>query len=128
MKINRRIQVYLFHGVWILFAFYKAFASLSKIAMYLWIITILLVAISLTYILLKRNYMEIVDSELIIYRNFFNNQRLEVKEIIKVELEPNPFVSSYILMKDGRKVKFDDFYLDPRQLKQVFGQLRIEVL
>jgi len=127
MKVNRRFQVYVFHSLWLLFAGYRASDSISTMAKYSWIIVLALAMTSMLNVLLRRNYLEIIGQQLKINRDFFQTQTLELKDIVKIEIQPNPLVNSYILMKDGRKVKFNDSYVTDKRLKEVMGHALVEV-
>ena len=50
-----------------------------------------------------------------------------MNEIAKTTIEPSPFSSSFILMKDNSKVKYADQYVNDKELKEVMGQFHIEV-
>ena len=65
-----------------------------------------------------------------INRDFFRaktTQVLNMNEIAKTTIEPSPFSSSFILMKDNSKVKYADQYVNDKELKEVMGQFHIEV-
>lgn len=78
-------------------------------------------------ILLKRNYFEVKDNKLIINRDFFRTQLIELDKIEKLDIEPGPFTSSKIVLKDKTMIKYADRYTDYKELKHFMGQFNIPV-
>lgn len=77
--------------------------------------------------IVRKNYFEIVDDKLIINRDFFRKQTVDLKEIEKLDVEPGPFTSSKIVLKDQSVIKYMDSQLDDKELKEMFGRLKIPV-
>lgn len=126
-KLKRPTQVFVFHGLWILFAGYRAFDTVTPIGRYSWIILTIISTALFINILYKQYYIEVTDSQLVINRDFFRTQVLDMKEIAKITIEPSPFSPSFILMKDNSIVKYADRHVNDKELKEVMEKFHIEV-
>lgn len=83
--------------------------------------------ISFIGVLAKRNYFEVRDNKLIINKDYFRTQSIELDKIEKFDIEPGPFGSSKIILKDQTKIKFLDSQTDLKELKYFMGQFDIPV-
>ena len=83
--------------------------------------------ISLMSILTKRNYFEVKDNKLIINKDYFRTQSIELNNIAKFDIEPRPFGTSKIILKDQTKIKFLDSQIDHKELKKFMEQFNIPV-
>ena len=50
--------------------------------------------------IVKRNYFEIVDNKLVINKDYFRTTTIELDKIERIDIEPGPFSSSKIILKD----------------------------
>lgn len=127
LKVKRPITVYVFHGLWILWGVYKSINNHSSFAQFSWILLTLLASISLWSLLRKRNYFELVDSKLIINKDYFQTQSIDIDKIEKIDIEPGPFKYSRIILRDKTEIKFNDSYVDNKDLKEFMGRLSIPI-
>ncbi|MGE0589691.1 MAG: hypothetical protein AB7O48_14030 [Cyclobacteriaceae bacterium] len=82
---------------------------------------------SLITMIVRKNYFEIIGDKLIINRDFFRTQTVDLTDIVKIDIEPRPFISSKIILKNQSVIKYMDDQLDDNELRQLFGQLNIPV-
>jgi len=83
--------------------------------------------VSFINILVNKYYIEIVESSIIIHQDFFRSKSISASDIEKIEIEPGPFKLSSILLKDRTKIKFNDNYIDLKELKEAMGNFNISV-
>jgi hypothetical protein len=127
VKVRRPISVYVFMGLWILWASYKSTVSSTPFGQFSWITLDLLVAVNLLNILRKTNYFELTENKVIINRDYFRTQVVDLDKIEKIWIEPGPFKSSKIILKDKTEVKFNDSYADSKELKEFMVHLQIPI-
>lgn len=127
MKIRRPFRVYIYHGLFILLTSYRAFSSISTVGRYSLILLACIATISLISILVYGNYIELIDSQIVIHRDFFRTQSLPVQDFEQIKIEPGPFTSSYILLRNQTTVKINDAYINNDDLKEVMKQLNPEM-
>ena len=77
--------------------------------------------------IIKRNYIEIVNNKLIINRDYFRTTTIDLDKIEKINIEPGPFKSSRVILKDKTTVKYLDSQTNDKELKQFMGQFNIPV-
>jgi hypothetical protein len=128
MKVKRPLSVYLFMGLWLIWAAYKSTVSKTATGQLLWITSDLLVALNLINILRKPNYLELADSKIVINKGYFRTNVIDVHEIEKVVIEPGPFKYSLIILKDKTAIKFNDHYADANELREFMKELQIPVM
>lgn len=127
LRVKRPFTVYLFHGIWILWGIYKLATIHSAGGRFSWTVVTLLASISLWSVLRKQNYFELVDNKLIIHKDYFRTQSIDIDQIEKIDIEPGPFKYSRIIMRDKSEVKFNEDYLDNKDLKEFMGKLNIPI-
>lgn len=127
VKVRRPISVFVFLGLWILWASYKSTISATAFGQFSWITLDLLAAMNLLSILRRPNYFELTDNKIILNRDYFRIELIDVKKIEKIWIEPGPFKFSKIILKDKTEVKFNDSYADSKELKEFMGQLQIPI-
>ncbi len=127
LKVKRPITVFVFHGLWILWGLYKLTNSNSTFGQFSWSILTLLASINLWSMLRKKNYFELIDNKLIINKDFFQTQSIDVDKIEKIDIEPGPFKYSRIILRDKTEIKFNDSYVDKTDLKEFMGRLSIPI-
>ncbi len=83
--------------------------------------------ISLTHMIVRRNYFEVADNKLIINDGVFKTMTIDLDKIEKFDIEPGPFTASKIILKDKTKIKYSDSQTDDKKLKEFMGQYNIPV-
>jgi hypothetical protein len=125
--LRRPIQVYIYHGLWIVLTALYAIKNSSDFGRWTLIVMAIVGTVSFISILAKRNYFEVKDNKLIINKDYFRTQLIELDKIEKFDIEPGPFGSSKIILKDQTKIKFLDSQTDQKELKDFMGQFDIPV-
>jgi len=125
--LKRSPQAYLTHVLWIALMIYLTLANASELGRWSCLFLTSLGTISFIHMLVKRNYFEVMDNKLIINRNYFRKAIIELDQIEKVNIEPGPFISSRIILKDKTTVKILDSQTNYKQLKQFMDQFNIAV-
>jgi uncharacterized membrane protein len=126
-ELRRTTRSYIFHGLFIILATYFAYSNGTSMGRYSWVAIGLVASISFVSVLIKRNYFESGDGKLFINKEFFRTQSIEISKIVKVIIEPGPFKSSSILLKDNSRIKFNDSNLEFNELKRFMSSLNIMV-
>lgn len=127
LEIKRPIKVYLYDGLWIYMTILYGIKNSTIFGRSILILMACIGAVSFISVLIKRNYFEIKDKELIINKSFFRTQSVQLNEIDRVEIEPSPFVSSKIYLKDGRLIKYLDSIVNEKSIKELLGPFNIPV-
>ena len=127
LGLRRPVKAYFFRAVWISIVISWLITNSTDFGR--WIIGLLLALGTVSFVnaIVRRNYFEIDGDELKINRDFFVTRKINLSEIERVNIEPGPFTSSTIVLKDRSVVKYMDSQLDDVELKKVFGQLEIQV-
>ncbi|HEV8515154.1 MAG TPA: hypothetical protein VGQ59_17855 [Cyclobacteriaceae bacterium] len=125
--IKRHLQVYILHGLVTLLVIYKIFNSATTQGRSSWILFLVLGIISFANILINKHYIVIRESSMIIHQDYFRTKSINLNDIEKIEIEPGPFKSSSIVLKDKTKVKFIDSYIDIKELKEAMNNFNISV-
>ena len=81
----------------------------------------------LAYTLIKRNYLEVINNELHINEHFFSQRVINLDKIEKFDIEPSPFTSSKIILKDNSRVEYSDSQAEDKALKAFMAQFNIPV-
>ena len=76
---------------------------------------------------MRRNYFEVVDNRLIINDSFLRTRTIDLDKIEKFDIEPSPFSSSKIILKDKTQIRYLDSQVDDKKLKLLMGQFHIPV-
>lgn len=125
--IKRPIQAYLLHGLWIAIVIFWSTTNSSEIGRWILWIGGAAGTISLTHMIVRRNYFEVADNKLIVYEGFFKTTTIDLDKIEKFDIEPGPFTASKIILKDKTKIKYSDSQTDDKKLKEFMGQYNIPV-
>jgi hypothetical protein len=125
--LKRPFQTYLIHGLWIVLTFYYSTTNSSEFGQ--WILRLMTVigTVSLIHMIIKRNYFEVADGKLIINRDYFRNTTIDLDKIEKIDIEPGPFSSSKIILKDKTTIKYLDNQVNDKELKELMEQFNIPV-
>src|SRR5689334_6243188 len=99
MKVRRPTSVFVFLGIWIIWASYKSTISTTAFGQFSWIALDLLAAVNLLNILRKANYFELIVNKIIINKGYFRTETVDVDKIEKISIEPGPFKFSKIILK-----------------------------
>jgi len=100
--------------------------ALSK--KYYWIFIGLAVLPVLIRLILKPNYFEIKGTRLIINRDLFYTDSIELEYIEKIELEEGPFSKSHIRLKDHRMgLEFNYFIVNDKDFNELKTALKLTV-
>jgi hypothetical protein len=125
--IKRLAQIYIFHGLLSALVIYKIFNSATILGRSSLILILVLGIFSFANILINKYYIEIVESTIVIHQDFFRSKSINVSDVEKIEIEPGPFKLSSILLKDKTKIKFNDNYIDLKELKETMSNFKISV-
>jgi hypothetical protein len=90
------------------------------------VVILVLTIISSINLYIKRYYIEVVESSLIIHRDYFRTTSINLNNIEKISIEPGSFTS--IILKDKTEVKFVDTDVDLKKLREFLAQLRIPIV
>lgn len=80
---KRPIQAYLLHIPWIAMVFFWSTTTSSEIGRWLLWIGAAAGAVSLTYMIVRRNYFEVTDNKLIIHDGIFRTTTIDLDKIEK---------------------------------------------
>ena len=82
----------------------------------------------LTRLILKPYYFEIKGTRLIINRDFFYEDYVEVNDIDKIELGEGPFSKSHIRLKDHKMgLNFNYFIVNDKDFNRLKESLQLRV-
>jgi hypothetical protein len=125
--LKRPFQTYLTHGLWIALTAYYSTTNSTEFGQWTLRLMTLIGTVSLIHMIIKRNYIEIVNNKLIINRDYFRTTTIDLDKIEKINIEPGPFKSSRVILKDKTTVKYLDSQTNDKELKQFMGQFNIPV-
>ncbi len=125
--IKRPAKAYVLHVLWIAMVIFWSTTNSSEIGQWILWIGVGAGTISLTHLIVRRNYFEIVDNKLIINDSLFKTTTIDMDKIEKFDLEPGPFTASKIVLRDKTKIKYADSQTDDKKLKEVMRQFNIPV-
>lgn len=78
--------------------------------------------------IIRPNYFEVKLSKLIMYKEFFQKDILEIKDIKGIKLGLTPFSNSFILFKTNKQTKkFNLFHLNEKDLNILLKENNIKV-
>jgi hypothetical protein len=125
--IKRPIQAYFFHGLWIAMMSFWSATNSSEIGRWILCSGAVGGTISLTHMIVRRNYFEVADNKLIINEGIFRTTTIDLEKIEKFDIEPGPFTASKIILKDKTKIKYSDSQTDGKKLKEFMREYNIQV-
>lgn len=92
---------------------------------YLWIFLAISSTIILFRLISRPYYFEIKDTRILINRDFFYEDSIEIKDIEKFEVNPGPLSKSYIKLKDHKMGLEFNYYIvndkDFNELQKTLG-------
>ena len=126
--IKRPFHVYLSHVIGILAVSYLS-TKITYEGIGRWVLWIPtgFYAWSLIYITFKKNYIEVLNHQLIINKDYFRTTKIDLEKIEKIDLSPHPFSASKIILKDKSVIKFSDSQTKEKELKAFMSQFNIPV-
>jgi hypothetical protein len=127
LQLKRPTQVYLFHGLWIVATIFYTTRNSSDFGRLFLIFMTCVATVSFISLLMRRNYFEIKDKKLIINKEFFRTHSIDLDNIEKFNIEPGPFASSKIILRDNTAIKYMDSQVNNKELKEFMGQFNIPV-
>ncbi|UII30427.1 hypothetical protein LVD17_19225 [Fulvivirga ulvae] len=74
---------------------------------------------NLANFLLNRNYIEVTENTVTIYRDLFIKTRLELSNIEQITLSYTPFTRSYFKLRNGTKIKFTASNIDNGEIEKL---------
>jgi hypothetical protein len=127
MKLQRTWRGNIYYILWAAFSFTNFMNSISPVKKYVWLASGIIASLLLTSLLLKGNYMEVINEQLLIHDDFFKTRRINIADIEKMVNKPGPLKSAYFLLKDNSKVKFNEASVNYTALRDLMRQLKIDV-
>lgn len=125
--IKRPIQGYLIQGLWVALLIFWSTTNSSVIGRWILLTGAAAGVISLTFMTLRRNYIEVIDNKLIINEGIFKTTTIDLDKIEKFDIEPGPFTASKIILRDKTKIKYSDSQTNDKELREFMGQFNIPV-
>ncbi len=125
-NVRRSLWSYLSYGLIFLFCLTKVFLMQTSWTYYWYFIGLGLLTIFLRLVL-KPNYFEIRGTRLIIIRDFFYEDYVELGDIEKFELEEGPFSKSHIKLKDYKMgLDFNYFLVNDKDFNRLRDSLQVK--
>ena len=126
-NVRRSLWSYMSYGLLFLLCLSKLFLTQTSWTYY-WIFIGLGSLVILTRLILKPYYFEIKGTRLIINRDFFYKDYVEVNDIDKIELEEGPFSKSHIRLKDHKMgLDFNYFIVNDKDFNRLKESLQLRV-
>lgn len=127
-KVKRSIYSYTVYLLAFLFCSYKFKEGNANWLNYYWIILSFIFFLLLLRMIIRPNYFEVKLSKLIMYKEFFQKDILEIKDIKGIKLGLTPFSNSFILFKTNKQTKkFNLFHLNEKDLNILLKENNIKV-
>lgn len=127
MKLQRTWRGNIYYILWAAFSFTNFMNSISPIKKYVWLASGIVASLLLIILLIKGNYMEVVNEQLLIYHDFFKTKKINIADIEKMVSKPGVLKSAYFLLKDNSKVTFNEASVNYTALHDLMRQLKINV-
>jgi len=126
-ELKRPNQTYLIHIVWIAFTFYSSMRNSSDFGQWSLRLMTIIGVISFIHILIKRNYFEVRENNLVINKELFRTKIINLDHTERIVINPRFFLSSKIIMKDKTTIKYLDSQINDIELKEFMQQFNIPV-
>lgn len=126
-QIKRPLRTYLYQLLWTAMVGYWATTNTSEFGRWTLVIIAVWGFIQIVFCVTKRNYFEVTENKLIINESPFKTVAIDLADIEKFEIETNPFSTSKIILKDGKKIKYSDSQVNDGELKKLMEQYGILV-
>ena len=125
--IKRPIQGYLIQGLWVAMLIFWSTTNSSEIGRWVLWTGAAAGTISLTYMILRQNYFEVIDNKLIINEGVFRTTTIDLDKIEKFDIKLGPFTASKIILRDKSKIRYSDSQTNDKELREFMGQFNIPV-
>jgi len=126
-NVRRSSWSYMSYGLLFLLCLSKLFLTQTSWTYY-WIFVGLGSLVILGRLILKPYYFEIRGTRLIINRDFFYEDHVEIEDIDKIELEEGPFSKSHIKLKDYKMgLDFNYFIVNDKDFNRLKESLQLRV-
>ncbi|GIL22558.1 MAG: hypothetical protein BroJett042_10710 [Bacteroidota bacterium] len=126
-KVRRSLWSYMSYGLLLLLCLSKLFLTQTSWTYY-WIFIGLGSLVILTRLILKPYYFETRGTRLIINRDFFYEDYVEIDDIDKIESEEGPFSKSHIRLKDHKMgLDFNYFIVNDKDFNRLKESLQLRV-
>jgi hypothetical protein len=127
-RVRRTFWSFTGYAAWIAFTLYKVFNP-DTLYPYIWLFILSIKLAIVTRLLINRNYFEVIDSKLIIRRDFFYQDTIEINEIEKIELKSGLFSKSRIKLKNQKKeLKFRYAFVHDDDFKEFIQSVNVNVV
>ncbi|HWA32938.1 MAG TPA: hypothetical protein VG737_02355 [Cyclobacteriaceae bacterium] len=125
--VRRSAWSYLSYGSLFLLSLGKQFSVYTSWKYY-WAFIALAALIVLVRIIIKPHYFEVRGSRLIVNRDLFYEDYVEINHIEKFELQESPFSKSRIRLKEHRiGLEFNYYVVNDKDFKRLTQSLRLKV-
>lgn len=125
--VKRPIPAYAIPAFWIFFSSYNSTRVNSEFMIWFFRTAAAGFVVFLIYLLVRRNYFEVIGSKLFVNENIFKRRVFDLDSIEKFDIEPGPFTSSKIILKDGSKIAYSDNQTNDKKLKEFMQEFNIPV-
>jgi uncharacterized membrane protein YdbT with pleckstrin-like domain len=129
MRVRRARLTYLCYLLWVGFILLKIFTSnINAFTRYAWCFALLITIAVLIRILFKRNYFEIRNEQLIIYRHLFYEEKIDIDRIQEIKLEEGIFSTSIIKLRNPEKeISFNYYFINDNDFDAFKQVLKVPV-
>jgi hypothetical protein len=125
--VRRSAWSYLSYGSLFLLGAGRQFSSHTAWKYY-WAFIALAALIILVRIILKPYYFEVRGSRLILIRDLFHEEYVEINDIEKFELQQSPFSKSHIRLKAYKMgLEFNYYIVNDKDFKRLTESLQLKV-
>jgi hypothetical protein len=125
--LKRPFRTLLIHAILIITLFYLSTRITSDAGQWIFRVMGIVVGISLTHMLMRRNYFEVLNNQLIIQEAFFQTKAIDLKKIAKVSIESGWFTPPKIILKDKTEIRYSAGQVNDKELKEFMAQFKIPV-
>jgi hypothetical protein len=126
-ELKRPFGTYLVHFIWIVLTIYYSTTNTSDFGQWTLRLMATLGTISFLGLIVRRKYFEVIDNKLLINKDLFRTKVIDINNIEKIVIEPSPFSSSKIVLKDNTFIKYEDSQVNDKELKEFMKQFDIPV-
>lgn len=118
IRMKRPLSVIILLIMFIALLVYQALGRSGGVY-YFYLAFISLLIINVSNLLINRNYIEIKENTVTIYRDLFLKTKLKLSDIDQVSLSYSPFAKSYFKLINGGKVRFSASNIDKDDLEKL---------
>lgn len=125
--LRRPTHTYVLYALWIALMCYSLTTNSSAFGQWTLRAMTFFGGLSFLHMIIKRNYLEVTNSKLIINRDFFRTTIVDLNQIEKVVTESGPFSPSTIILKNKRRIKYWHSETNHTKFKELMRELNIPV-